>query len=151
MLGGTLLIAAICGTLVVRSRLPHQPGILAAIRAIPRSTWIIALVVMFIIYSLLFTTFFTNPPGFVTGIAGSISYWMAQQNVVRGDQPWYYYFLTLTMYEYLPFLFGTIATIYYLVRRPAGEQEETEEPGGETATRRTASHEDESAGARAGA
>jgi len=131
MLGGTVLIATICGPLVVRSRLPHQPGIAATIHAIPRSTWIIALVVVFIIYSLLFTTFFTNPPGFITGIAGSISYWMAQQNVVRGDQPWYYYFLTLTMYEYLPFLFGTIATVYYLVRRPPAEPEEPEESAGE--------------------
>ncbi len=136
MLGGTVLIATICAPLVVRSRLPLQSRIAEAIRAVPRSTWIIAIVVMFIIYSLLFTTFFTNPPGFVTGIAGSISYWMAQQNVVRGDQPWYYYFLTLTMYEYLPFLFGIIATIYYLVRRPAREQEETEEPAGETVPHR---------------
>ena len=132
MLGGTVLIATICGPLVVRSRRPDQPGVLATIRAIPRSTLIIALVVMFIIYSLLFTTFFTNPPGFVTGIFGSVSYWMAQQNVVRGDQPWYYYFLTLTMYEYLPFLFGTIATVYYLVRRPPAKPEEAEETGGET-------------------
>ena len=146
MLGGTFLIAAISGTLI-RSLKPHQPGVLAAIRAIPRSTWIIALVVMFVIYSLLFTTFFTNPPGFITGIAGSISYWMAQQNVVRGDQPWYYYFLTLTMYEYLPFLFGTIATVYYLVRRPPAEPEEPEESADEAVPqRRTAA--DKPAGAR---
>jgi len=131
MLGGSALIAAICGTLI-RSRRPRPSVIVEAIRNVPRQTWIIVFVVMFIIYSLLFTTFFTNPPGFVTGIAGSISYWMAQQNVVRGDQPFYYYFLTLTMYEYLPFLLGMMATIYYLVRRPAREQEETEEPAGET-------------------
>jgi len=130
MLGGTILIAAISGMLL-RSWQPRQSSVWEAIRSVPRSIWLIALVVMFIIYSLLFTTFFTNPPGFVTGIAGSISYWMAQQNVVRGDQPWYYYVLTLTMYEYLPFLFGTIATVYYLVRRPAAEQEEAEEPVGE--------------------
>jgi uncharacterized protein (TIGR03663 family) len=134
MLGGTILIAGMSGTLV-RSRGPNQPGVWEAIRAVPRSIWIIALVVMFVIYSLLFTTFFTNPPGFITGIAGSISYWMAQQNVVRGDQPFYYYFLTLTMYEYLPFLFGTIATVYYLVRRRTGEEEKTEEPGGEAVLR----------------
>ena len=127
MLGGSVLIASISGTLL-RSGQPRQAGILETIRSVPRSTWIIAFVVMFIIYSLLFTTFFTNPPGFVTGIAGSISYWMAQQNVVRGDQPWYYYFLTLTMYEYLPFLLGIIATIYYLVRRPAAGQEAPAEP-----------------------
>jgi len=135
MLGGTLLIAAISGTLI-RSRQPRPSVILEAIRAVRWSTWLIAFVIMFIIYSLLFTTFFTNPPGFVTGIFGSISYWMAQQNVVRGDQPWYYYFLTLTMYEYLPFLFGIVATIYYLVRRPAVEQEETEEPGSEAVPHR---------------
>jgi len=42
---------------------------------------------MFLIYSLLFTTFFTNPLGMGTGIVGSISYWLAQQEVQRGDQP----------------------------------------------------------------
>lgn len=135
MLGGTLLIATVCGPLIGRVRQPGQASVADTIRSVPRSTWIIALVVMFIIYSLLFTTFFTNPPGLVTGIVGSISYWMAQQNVTRGDQPWYYYLLTLTMYEYLPFLLGTIATIYYLVRRPAAEKQDTEEPSGDAAAR----------------
>ncbi len=54
---------------------------------------------MFVIYALLFTTFFTNPVGLGTGVFGSISYWLAQQEVQRGGQPWYYYFLVLTMYE----------------------------------------------------
>jgi len=40
-----------------------------------------------IIDSLLFTTFSPTPQALSPGIAGSISYWMAQQNVVRGDQP----------------------------------------------------------------
>ena len=52
-----------------------------------------AIVIMFLIYALLFTTFFTNPVGLGTGVFGSISYWLAQQEVQRGGQPWYYYFL----------------------------------------------------------
>jgi uncharacterized protein (TIGR03663 family) len=72
--------------------------------------------VAFLIYALLFTTFFTNPVGLGTGIFGSVSYWLAQQEVERGGQPWFYYFLLLPMYEFVPLLFSLMATLYYLVR-----------------------------------
>ena len=66
---------------------------------------------------------------------------MAQQEVERGGQPWYYYLLLLPMYEFLPLLFSMVATIYYLIRgvRPRrqpvaveGDDQvsaQTEEPG----------------------
>ncbi|MFN2227563.1 MAG: flippase activity-associated protein Agl23, partial [Anaerolineae bacterium] len=98
-----------------------------AVRSLTWQHWLIAIVIMFVIYALLFTTFFTNPLGLGTGIFGSISYWLAQQEVQRGGQPWYYYLLLLPMYEFLPLLFSLVATVYYLVRGVRTGREGTED------------------------
>jgi uncharacterized protein (TIGR03663 family) len=68
-------------------------------------------------YVLLFTTFLSNMSGFGTGVVGSLSYWIEQQGVRRGNQPGYYYFLLLGIYEFLPVIVGTVAAVYYLLRR----------------------------------
>lgn len=64
-----------------------------------------------------FTTFFTNPAGVGTGFVGSLGYWLSQQSVARGSQPWYYYFIVFPLYEYLPLLGGIAAVIYAVFRR----------------------------------
>ena len=57
------------------------------------------------IFLLLYTTLLTNGGGFFSGLVGSLGYWLAQQSVQRGSQPWYYYILIqVPMYEYLPAL-----------------------------------------------
>jgi uncharacterized protein (TIGR03663 family) len=56
-------------------------------------------------FVVLYTTFFTNSVGFFTGVIGSLGYWLVQQGVERGSQPWYFYALIqLPMYEFLPVL-----------------------------------------------
>jgi DNA-binding beta-propeller fold protein YncE len=65
----------------------------------------------------LFTTFFTNPAGLGTGFIGSLGYWLSQQGVARGSQPWYYYLIVFPFYEYLPLLGGILATGTFLVSR----------------------------------
>ncbi len=65
----------------------------------------------------LFTTFFTNPAGLASGFIGSLGYWLAQQSVERGSQPWYYYLIVFPLYEYLPLVGSLLALIYYGVRR----------------------------------
>ncbi|MFH2103896.1 MAG: glycosyltransferase family 39 protein [Chloroflexota bacterium] len=68
------------------------------------------------IYAVLYTTFFTNGAGFFTGIVGSLGYWIVQQGVERGSQPWYYYLLVqLPVYEFLA-VFGFCLAVYYLIR-----------------------------------
>lgn len=96
-----------------------------AVRSLTLKHWVIAILIMLLVFALLFTTFFTNPVGLYSGIFGSISYWLAQQEVQRGGQPWYYYLLLLPMYEFLPLLFSLVATVYYLVRgvRPGREED----------------------------
>ena len=62
------------------------------------------------------TTFFSNPDGFFSVIWGSLDYWVSQQHERRGDQPDYYYFMTLPVYEFVPLALGTAGALYYVIR-----------------------------------
>ncbi len=63
----------------------------------------------------LFTTLFSNPAGVGTGSIGSPGYWLSQQGVARGSQPWYYYLVVFPLYEYLPLLGGLVASITFFI------------------------------------
>jgi len=65
---------------------------------------------------LFFTTFFTNGGGVATGLVGALGYWLSQQEVARGGQPWFYYFMLVPLYEFLPMLLSAIASIGIVVR-----------------------------------
>ena len=64
----------------------------------------------------MFTSFFINPTGIITGQWQSLGYWLSQQEVARGSQPIYYYFLLCLSYEFLPFLIGLPVAFYYLYK-----------------------------------
>jgi uncharacterized protein (TIGR03663 family) len=69
------------------------------------------------LFTVLFTTVFTNSGGFFTGVFGSLGYWLVQQEVARGSQPWYYYvFLQIPVYEFLPAL-GVWVGVYFGFRK----------------------------------
>lgn len=70
-----------------------------------------------IVFILLHTTFFTNIGGMYTGTIGEVAYWLAQQEVQRGGQPWYYYLFLVPLYEFLPTFIGVIGGLVYLIRR----------------------------------
>ncbi|MBA3469613.1 MAG: TIGR03663 family protein [Herpetosiphonaceae bacterium] len=59
----------------------------------------LALGLAFVIYALFFTSFGTHPAGVVSGITGSLLYWVAQHDVQRGGQPQHYYMVQLLVYE----------------------------------------------------
>lgn len=61
--------------------------------------WQVALAIAGTIYALLFTAMFTNLLGLISGLAGSLLYWLAQHNVQRGSQPGHYYAVILATYE----------------------------------------------------
>lgn len=87
--------------------------------------WIKHAALFYSVFIVLYTTFFTNGQGFFTGIIGSLGYWIAQQAVQRGSQPWYYYAgLQLPIYEFLAILGCIIAFLYgvkhKLFSAPAG-------------------------------
>ena len=67
-----------------------------------RRKWLVSAAIFCLIFIPLYTTFFTNPYGIFTGFVRSLGYWLVQQGVERGSQPWYYYLLLqIPMYEYL--------------------------------------------------
>jgi uncharacterized protein (TIGR03663 family) len=75
--------------------------------------FVIGAAIFYVPYVLLYTTFFTHPGGFWTGIWGSLDYWLSQQLVRRGNQPDYYYFMFLPVYELLPLVFAVGGALYY--------------------------------------
>lgn len=79
--------------------------------------WLLSALIFYGIFTLLYTSFFTNISGFASGIWGSMEYWIAQQEVARGGQPWYYYFLLLSFYDFLPLILATVGAIYFMVKR----------------------------------
>ncbi|MBI4338227.1 MAG: TIGR03663 family protein [Chloroflexi bacterium] len=78
--------------------------------------WLVLATVFYGIWVVLYTTEFTNPFGVVSGMWQSMGYWIAQQEVRRGGQPWYYYFVIGWNYEFLPLLLGIVAGVYYALR-----------------------------------
>jgi predicted membrane-bound mannosyltransferase len=65
-------------------------------------TWLICAGAAAAIYMTLMTSFWTNLAGACTGPWGSLDYWISQQEVARGGQPWFYYYLLMPAYEFLP-------------------------------------------------
>ena len=64
--------------------------------------WAICFGVGALVYLTLMTSFWTNADGLISGPWGSLDYWRGQQGEYRGDQPWFYYYMVMPMYEFLP-------------------------------------------------
>ena len=79
--------------------------------------WAIAATVFYAIYIPLFTTGFTNMDGFGSGLWGSLDYWLAQQDVNRGNQPPFYYFMMLPIYELMTLIPALIGGVWLTWRR----------------------------------
>lgn len=66
-------------------------------------------VVSLLIFFGLFTTLFTNLRGIATATYapnGTLLYWLGQQGVQRGEQPWFYFITEASQYEWLAIFFG---------------------------------------------
>ncbi len=96
-----------------------------------RRVWLICALIFYSIFTIFYTSLFTNGFGFITGMVGSLGYWLEQQAVNRGSQPWYYYSLIqIPIYEFLPAI-GAIITLLitpFVARkaRPASDDDEQE-------------------------
>ncbi len=101
LLSGVCIVFAICAVV----------GILWNWRRL-----LISAIIFYGIFTLLYTSFFTNPGGFVSGIWGTVDYWIEQQEVARGGQPWFYYIMLLPIYEFLPLLFAFVGAVYYAIK-----------------------------------
>jgi uncharacterized protein (TIGR03663 family) len=79
--------------------------------------WLISAGVFYVVFAVFYTTVFTNSRGFATGWLGSLGYWLEQQGVERGSQPWYFYFWVVPIYEFLPLLGAIAAGLFWALRR----------------------------------
>jgi uncharacterized protein (TIGR03663 family) len=117
---GTFLVGAI-GYQMRRERAGGQQArstsMLRVVRSVGRDAWIWAAASFTALFTLLFTTFLQQPQGLRTGLFGSLSYWLGQQPVNRGGQPWFYYLALLAAYE-LPVLALAAVGIITSLRRP---------------------------------
>ncbi|MFL2677608.1 MAG: flippase activity-associated protein Agl23 [Dehalococcoidia bacterium] len=74
--------------------------------------WLIYFSIFWIIFIIFHSTFLTNPSGILTGYWQALGYWIAQQDVARGGQPWYYYFLVIFKFQIIAFI-GFFIFIFY--------------------------------------
>ena len=79
--------------------------------------WLGCAAVFYAIWTVLYTTMFTNWAGVFTGSWQSLGYWLMQQDVARGNQPWYYYLVGLSVYELLALVFGVVGVVWLIRRR----------------------------------
>ena len=79
--------------------------------------WIWCAAIFYTLLLLFYTTFGLNVDGAQSLFWDSLSYWIDQQEVKRGTQPWFYYLMLVPLYEFLALIPAIIGTIYFAVRR----------------------------------
>ena len=82
-----------------------------------RDRWLRSAGIFWGIFVVLHTTFFSNPGGIYTGAVGALTYWIEQQGLARGGQPWYYYLLIVPLYELVVVIFGLAGVVYWARKR----------------------------------
>ena len=82
-----------------------------------RTHWWRYALIFWAIWVVLQTTFFTHWGGAGSGLWQSLGYWVAQQDVARGGQPWYYYLVITPVYEHLPLVLAIAGGVFYIRRR----------------------------------
>ncbi len=78
--------------------------------------WLVCAGVFYSVWVLLYSSLLTSPYGLASGMWRSLGYWVVQQDVGRGSQPWYYYFVAGGTYEFLPLLLGLVGVVLVLRR-----------------------------------
>ena len=83
----------------------------------PWTHWFFALLVAWVIFLLLFSVMLTNIRGGIgDGIWQGLYYWLQQQQVARGNQPWYYYLMLIPLYEQVGVVFGLLGIVRCIVQ-----------------------------------
>jgi uncharacterized protein (TIGR03663 family) len=94
----------------------RQP-VLDTILTMSWTHWFFALILGWGIFLLLFTVVFTNIGGGIgDGIWKGLYYWLEQQNVDRGGQPWYYYLMLIPLYEQVGVVFAVVGIVRSVLR-----------------------------------
>ncbi|HLZ21449.1 MAG TPA: flippase activity-associated protein Agl23 [Ktedonobacterales bacterium] len=109
----------------LRERLdPQEQPFMRLVLGISWVQWFVAFVAGWMLFAALFWVLpgdgHTLGQGFQQGIGQGvwqgIYYWIQQQKVARGGQPWYYYLMLIPLYEQLACVFGLSGIVYSLFR-----------------------------------
>lgn len=119
---GFVFLMAFLGEGVLSLVHGRRPLLWTVLRSLSRREWAVSVAIFLVVNVVLYTTFFTNPRGIVTGTTGALEYWLAQHDVQRGAQPWFYYAMLMPLYEFLPLLAAAAGGVYILVRRQVARQ-----------------------------
>ncbi len=106
---------------------PRRQPVLDALLDTDWVRWFIAFVVAWLIFAVFFIEIpqsatsitgwaFGFKDGLGRGILRGIYYWLEQQHVARGGQPWYYYLILIPLYEPLALVFGLAGLVRVLVQ-----------------------------------
>jgi len=96
---------------------PQKQPLLDTVLTMPWMHWFFAVLCAWAIFLVLFTVVFTNIKGGIgDGIWEGLYYWLQQQQVARGGQPWYYYLLLIPLYEQIGVVFGLVGLVRCLAR-----------------------------------
>ncbi len=107
--GGLVLAFLVVGALLIISAMVGERW--------RKSTWWRCAGIFYAVWIPLYTTFFTNFAGLGSGVWQSLGYWLVQQGEARGGQPWFYYVLITSIYEFLPLILAVVGGVYYIRRR----------------------------------
>ena len=78
------------------------------------SVLLIGFTIFATIFIVFYSVFFTDVPrGILSGMFASLGYWIAQQGVARGGQPWFYYLLLVPLYEWVAVFFSIAGAIFF--------------------------------------
>lgn len=121
-------------SLILLQLWPKEPIITPVIEGFMgdmRRDWYVAIAIVTGIFMVMYGNFFTDPMGMVDGLYQGLSYWLgSQQTFARGDQPWYYYLVTMGLHEPLALLSGITIIIVLATKAVANyrlERSGTEE------------------------
>jgi uncharacterized protein (TIGR03663 family) len=92
-------------------------ALLRSLLSLGAGAWAWGVSTFLVVFTLLFSTLLTSPEGLREGLWGSIDYWLSQQDVNRGGQPWFYYLILIPAYEW-PIVILGVAGIVLVLRRP---------------------------------
>ncbi|MBE3560559.1 MAG: TIGR03663 family protein [Ktedonobacteraceae bacterium] len=96
---------------------PEKQPLLDTLFTMPWTHWFFALLSGWFVFLILFTVLFSYIPyGIADGIWQGLYYWLQQQQVARGGQPWYYYLLLIPLYEQIGLVFGLVGGVRALLR-----------------------------------
>jgi uncharacterized protein (TIGR03663 family) len=111
----------------LRRRLDPRQAFLGLVLSISWVQWFIAFVAGWVLFAALYWIVpgpdhgvLTVAQGFQVGVGRGIwqglYYWLQQQQIARGGQPWYYYLLLIPLYEQVAVVFGLAGIVRSLAR-----------------------------------